>query len=165
MSARFSPPAGLWIDVVSYGEPMLENIPKQTGGGTPSGERKVATVMFVDMARSSRLIFGQDPEEAEERLLPLLQLMVDSVHRYGGTVNQVLGDGVMALFGAPDAQEDHALRACLAADSVHRSMAEIVGKAWSAGLPAMEARVGISSGELVITDAGCQFGLKYRGRA
>ena len=141
---------------------MLGKVPTQSGGGMPIGERKVATVMFADMARSSRLIFGHDPEEAEEWLLALLQLMVDSVHRYGGTVNQVLGDGVMALFGVPDAQEDHALRACLAADSLHRSMAKFMGKVPTSEVPEIAARVGISSGELVVTDVGRQFGLKFR---
>ena len=62
-----------------------------------------------------QLLAERDPEEAREVLDPVLELMMDAVHRYEGTVNQVMGDGIMALFGAPLAQEDHALRACYAA--------------------------------------------------
>ncbi len=64
-----------------------------SGPGTLDGERKFVTVMFADMAQSSRLVIGQDPEDADERLLAVLQLMIDAVHRFGGTVNQVLGPG------------------------------------------------------------------------
>src|SRR5439155_10320859 len=60
-------------------------------------------------------IAGLDPEEARQLLDPALHVMMDAVHRYEGTVNQVLGDGTMALFGAPVAHEDHAVRACYAA--------------------------------------------------
>src|SRR5262249_42457565 len=79
------------------------------------GERKQVTVMFADITGSLALIAGLDPEEAKQRLDPVLRLMMETVHRYEGTVNQVLGDGIMALFGAPVAHEDHALRACYAA--------------------------------------------------
>ena len=61
------------------------------------------------------LIDGLDPEEARRLLDPVLDIMMEAVHRYEGTVNQVLGDGIMALFGAPIAHEDHAVRACYAA--------------------------------------------------
>jgi class 3 adenylate cyclase len=74
---------------------------RSSGPGEAEGERKFVTVMFADLARSSRFVIGQDPEDADERLLAILQLMIDSVHRFGGTVNQVLGDGIMALFGVP----------------------------------------------------------------
>ena len=80
------------------------------------GERKQVTVLFADLKGSStKLIEGLDPEEARTLLDPALHVMMDAVHRYEGTVNQVLGDGIMALFGAPVAHEDHAVRACYAA--------------------------------------------------
>jgi hypothetical protein len=72
-------------------------------------------VLFADLKDSTRLIEGLDPEAARQLLDPALHLMMDAVHRYEGTVNQVLGDGIMALFGAPIAHEDYALRACYAA--------------------------------------------------
>src|SRR6266446_5630749 len=79
------------------------------------GERKQVTVLFADLKGSTELIRDLDPEAAQHLLDPALQHMMDAVHRYEGTVNQVLGDGIMALFGAPVAHEDHAVRACYAA--------------------------------------------------
>src|SRR4029453_3449361 len=79
------------------------------------GERKHVTVLFADLKGSTELIRDLDPEAAQRLLDPALQRMMEAVHRYEGTVNQVLGDGIMALFGAPLAHEDHALRACYAA--------------------------------------------------
>src|SRR5439155_25083197 len=80
-----------------------------------AGERKQVTVFFADTKDSTKLIEGLDPEAAQQLLDPALHIMMEAVHRYEGTVNQVLGDGIMALFGAPIAHEDHALRACYAA--------------------------------------------------
>jgi hypothetical protein len=65
------------------------------------GERKQVTVLFADLKGSMELLADRDPEEARKILDPVLQLMMDAVHRYEGTVNQVMGDGIMALFGAP----------------------------------------------------------------
>src|SRR5438105_15607902 len=79
------------------------------------GERKHVTVLFADMKGSLELLADRDPEDARRILDPVLERMMDAVHRYEGTVNQVMGDGIMALFGAPLAHEDHAVRACQAA--------------------------------------------------
>src|SRR5262245_22560379 len=79
------------------------------------GERKQVTVLFADLKGSTELIRDLDPEQTQAILDPALHAMMEAVHRYEGTVNQVLGDGIMALFGAPLAHEDHALRACYAA--------------------------------------------------
>ena len=79
------------------------------------GERKLVTVLFADLKGSMELLADRDPEEARKVLDPVLERMMDAVHRYEGTVNQVMGDGIMALFGAPLAHEDHAVRACYAA--------------------------------------------------
>src|SRR5215468_7816913 len=114
------------------------------------GERKQVTVLFADLKGSTELIAGLDPEEARQLLDPALHLMMDAVHRYEGTVNQVLGDGIMALFGAPVAHEDHAVRACYAALAIQaalRRYAEEVRR--SHGLE-MQARVGLNSGEVVV---------------
>ena len=86
------------------------------------GERKQVTVLFADIKGSTELIAGLDPEEARTLLDPALHLMMHAVHRYEGTVNQVLGDGIMALFGAPLAHEDHAVRACYAALAMQEAM-------------------------------------------
>src|ERR1700752_2919772 len=79
------------------------------------GERKQVTVLFADLKGSMELLAERDPEEARQLLDPVLERMMDAVHRYESTVNQVMGDGIMALFGAPVAHEDHAVRACYAA--------------------------------------------------
>jgi class 3 adenylate cyclase len=79
------------------------------------GERKQVTVLFADLKGSMELLAERDPEDARAILDPVLEHMMAAVHRYEGTVNQVMGDGIMALFGAPIAHEDHAVRACYAA--------------------------------------------------
>ena len=93
------------------------------------GERKQVTVLFADMKGSMELLADRDPEEARKLLDPVIEHMMEAVHRYEGTVSNLMGDGIMALFGAPLAHEDHAVRACYAAlrmqESVHR-YAEVV---------------------------------------
>jgi hypothetical protein len=79
------------------------------------GERKQVTVLFADLKSSMELLADRDPEDARALLDPVVTLMMEAVHQYEGTVNQVMGDGIMALFGAPLAHEDHAVRACYAA--------------------------------------------------
>src|SRR6516162_41163 len=114
------------------------------------GERKQVTVLFADLKGSTELIRDLDPEAAQALLDPALQHMMAAVHRFEGTVNQVLGDGIMALFGAPVAHEDHAVRACYAALAMQtalRRYAEDVRR--SHGLE-MQARVGLNSGEVVV---------------
>ncbi len=88
-------------------------------------------MLFADLKGSMELLADRDPEEARQLLDPVLERMMAAVHRYEGTVNQVMGDGIMALFGAPLAHEDHAVRACYAAlamqaavHSSHRSPAD-----------------------------------------
>jgi class 3 adenylate cyclase/tetratricopeptide (TPR) repeat protein len=125
------------------------------------GERKQVTVLFADLKGSTELIEGLDPEEARRLLDPALHVMMDAVHRYEGTVNQVLGDGIMALFGAPVAHEDHAVRACYAALAMQTAMrryAEEVRR--SHGLE-MQARVGLNSGEVVVRSIGNDLHMDY----
>jgi class 3 adenylate cyclase len=86
-----------------------------TSKGALEGERKQVTVLFADLKGSMELLADRDPEEARKLLDPVLERMMEAVHRYEGAVNQVTGDGIMALFGAPLAHEDHAVRACYAA--------------------------------------------------
>src|SRR5215472_1565716 len=84
------------------------------------GERKQVTVLFADLKGSMELLADRDPEEARKILDPVLDRMMEAVHHYEGTVNQVMGDGIMALFGAPIGHEDHAVRACYAALRMQR---------------------------------------------
>jgi class 3 adenylate cyclase len=118
------------------------------------GERKQVTVFFADIKDSTRLIEGLDPEAAQRLLDPAIHIMMQAVHRYEGTVNQILGDGIMALFGAPIAHEEHALRACYAAlalQSAIRPYAEEVRR--THGL-LLQLRVGLNSGEVVVRAIG-----------
>jgi predicted ATPase/class 3 adenylate cyclase len=114
------------------------------------GERKQVTVLFADLKGSMELIAERDPEEAGPLLEPVLELMMEAVHRYEGTVNQMMSDGIMALFGAPLALEDHAVRACYAAlrmrDAVRRYSDGLRG---SLGVE-VQIRVGINSGEVLV---------------
>ena len=125
------------------------------------GERKQVTVLFADLKGSTELIRDLDPEAAQTLLDPALQCMMDAVHRFEGTVNQVLGDGIMALFGAPVAHEDHAVRACyagLAMQTAMRRYAEEVRH--SHGLE-LQMRVGLNSGEVVVRAIGNDLHMDY----
>ena len=126
-----------------------------------AGERKQVTVLFADLKDSTELIRGLDPEAAQQLLDPALHHMMDAVHRFEGTVNQVLGDGIMALFGAPIAHEDHALRACYAAlamQATMRAYTEEVRRTWGLEL---RMRVGLNSGEVVVRAIGNDLHMDY----
>ena len=114
------------------------------------GERKFVTVLFADLKGSMELVADRDPEEARKLLDPVLEHMCEAVEQYGGTVSQVMGDGIMALFGAPIAAEDHAVRAARAAltmqDLVRHYGDEIQR---THGVP-IQIRVGLNSGEVVL---------------
>ena len=125
------------------------------------GERKQVTVLFADMKDSMELLADRDPEEARKLLDPVLEHMMEAVHRYEGTVNQVMGDGIMALFGAPLAHEDHAVRACYAALRMQESVkqyAENVGS--SEGIP-RQIRIGLNSGEVVVRSISNDLKMDY----
>jgi class 3 adenylate cyclase len=125
------------------------------------GERKQVTVLFADMKGSTELLADRDPEEARKILDPVLERMMEAVHRYEGTVNQVMGDGIMALFGAPLAHEDHAVRACYAALRMHeaiRCYTEDVRRTHGAEV---QIRVGINSGDVVVRSVGSDLRMDY----
>jgi class 3 adenylate cyclase/tetratricopeptide (TPR) repeat protein len=116
---------------------------------TIEGERKQVTILFADIKDSTRLVEGLDPEDAQKILDPILKAMMDAVHRYEGTVNHILGDGIMALFGAPLAHEDHAVRACYAALAMQQQLRQHrAGNNSSDDLP--QIRIGLNSGEVVV---------------
>jgi class 3 adenylate cyclase/tetratricopeptide (TPR) repeat protein len=125
------------------------------------GERKQVTVLFADLKGSMELLADRDPEEARKLLDPVLERMMEAVHRYEGTVNQVMGDGIMALFGAPIAHEDHAVRACYAALRMQEAVkcySEDVRRA--SGVP-IAIRVGLNSGEVVVRSIGSDLHMDY----
>lgn len=118
--------------------------------GLLCGERKLITVLFADIVGSAGLIAGKDPEDANDLLVSILQTMIDCVHRFGGTVSQVLGDGIMAMFGVPFAQEQHALRACLAADLMISAMQEFGQSSAPVSTMPVALRIGVNSGEVMV---------------
>jgi class 3 adenylate cyclase/tetratricopeptide (TPR) repeat protein len=125
------------------------------------GERKQVTVLFADIRGSTSMVEGIDPEEAQKIIDPVLHIMMDAVHRYEGTVNQVLGDGVMALFGAPLAHEDHALRACYAALAMQveiRHHRRKLGQSEESGL---HIGIGMNTGEVVVRSIGNDLNIEY----
>jgi class 3 adenylate cyclase len=125
------------------------------------GERKQVTVLFADIKGSMELLADPDPEEAQKHLDPVLERMIEAVHRYEGSVNRVMGDGIMALFGAPIAHEDHAVRACYAALRMQETVtryAEDVQR--SDGVP-ITIRVGLNSGEVVVCAVGSDLHMDY----
>jgi class 3 adenylate cyclase/tetratricopeptide (TPR) repeat protein len=125
------------------------------------GERKQVTVLFADIKGSTELIAGLDPEEARTLLDPALRLMMHAVHRYEGTVNQVLGDGIMALFGAPLAHEDHAVRACYAALAMQEAMRRYTEEVRHTHGVEMQLRVGLNSGAVVVRAIGDDLHMDY----
>ena len=125
------------------------------------GERKQVTVLFADLKGSMELLADRDPEEARKLLDPVLEHMMEAVHRYEGTVNQVMGDGIMALFGAPVAHEDHAVRACYAALRMQESVKRYAeGVRGTTGIP-VQIRVGLNSGEVVVRSIGSDLHMDY----
>ncbi len=125
------------------------------------GERKQVTVLFADVKGSMELLADRDPEEARKILDPVLERMMEAVHRYEGTVNQVMGDGIMALFGAPLAHEDHAVRACYAAlrlQDVVKRYSDTLRRAQGVEV---QVRIGLNSGDVVVRSIGSDLRMDY----
>ncbi len=170
-TAKFCPECGHPVSVAAAPQPRFASpeayTPKHlaerilTSKATLEGERKQVTVLFADMKSSMELLADRDPEEARKLLDPLLELMMSAVHHYEGTVNQVMGDGIMALFGAPLAHEDHAVRACYAAlrmQEAARRYAEEMRRREGI-LP--QIRVGLNSGDVVVRSVGSDLRMDY----
>jgi class 3 adenylate cyclase/ribosomal protein L40E len=125
------------------------------------GERKQVTVLFADLKGSMELLADRDPEDARKLLDPVLERMMEAVHRYEGTVNQVMGDGIMALFGAPVAHEDHGVRACYAALDMQGSIRRYADELWRTDGVTVKIRVGLNSGEVVVRAIGSDLRVDY----
>ena len=125
------------------------------------GERKQVTVLFADLKGSMELLADRDPEEARTLLDPVVERMMEAVHHYEGTVNQVMGDGIMALFGAPLAHEDHAVRACYAAVRMQRRITLYADEIQRGGGTPVQIRVGLNSGEVVVRAIGSDLHMDY----
>src|SRR4029453_17857100 len=133
----------------------------RTFKSTLEDERKQVTVMFADLKGSMELLADRDPEEAGKLLDPVLERMMDAVHRYEGTVNQVMGDGIMALFGAPIAHEDHAIRAGYAALKMQEAIGAYADELKQRYDVTVEIRIGMNSGEVVVRGIGSDLRMDY----
>ena len=172
-AAKFCPecanPTGLTTEAVAaprFGSPesytpkhLAERI--LNSKSVQEGERKLVTVLFADLKGSMELLADRDPEDARRLLDPVLDLMMEAVHRFEGTVNQVMGDGIMALFGAPLAHEDHAARACYAALRMQEAMARYTEVVRLQDGVTIRIRVGLNSGEVVVRTIGSDLRMDY----
>ena len=160
-SAAVPPPAMRQArEPLAYTPPYLaEKI--LTSRSALAGERKQVTVLFADLKGSMELLADRDPEEARQLLDPVLERMMAAVHRYEGTVNQVMGDGIMALFGAPIAHEDHAVRACYAALAMQEAIRRYSDEVRRVHGIEVQIRVGLNSGEVVVRAIGNDLHMDY----
>ena len=118
--------------------------------GVPEGERKIVTALFSDIKGSTDMMQDLDPDDARTIVDPSLRMMIDAVEQYEGYVVQSQGDGIFALFGAPLANEDHALLAIRAAIAMQESIAAYRQRLTAEGKPPLEIRVGLNTGEMVL---------------
>jgi class 3 adenylate cyclase len=125
------------------------------------GERKQVTVLFADVKGSMELAESLDPEEWHRILDRFFQILAEGVHRFEGTVNQYTGDGIMALFGAPIAHEDHAQRACYAALHLSEALRHYANEVRLAHGFGFSVRIGLSSGEVVVGKIGDDLRMDY----
>ncbi|MDX1487372.1 MAG: AAA family ATPase, partial [Acidiferrobacterales bacterium] len=132
-----------------------------TSRGAIEGERKLVTNLFADLKSSMEMLADRDPEEAHNLLDPVVQCLMDAVHRYEGTVSEVRGDGIMAIFGAPVAHEDHAQRACYAALDMQAAVRRYSEKVMRTHGIRAQIRVGINSGEVVVRAIGSDLRIDY----
>src|SRR5438128_1943228 len=119
-------------------------------GAPLDGERKTVTALFADIKGSMELMEDLDPEEARAIVDPALKLMIDAVHRYDGYIVQSTGDGIFALFGAPQAQEDHPQRGLYAALRMQEDMRRYGDRMLTQGQTPLQVRVGVNTGEVVV---------------
>jgi class 3 adenylate cyclase/tetratricopeptide (TPR) repeat protein len=170
--SRYCNDCGQTLAIAASPEPIVPPSPRSytpphlaeriiSSRGALEGERKQVTVLFADLKGSMELLADRDPEEARRILDPVLERMMEAVHRYEGTVNQVMGDGIMALFGAPLAHEDHAVRACYAALRMQEAVKQYAQELQRThGLP-LHIRVGLNSGEVVVRSIGSDLRMDY----
>jgi class 3 adenylate cyclase/tetratricopeptide (TPR) repeat protein len=159
LSATVAPAAPRGTPESYTPKPLAERILHSRGA--LEGELKQVTVLFADIKGSMELIQGTDPEQAQRILDPTIEAMMRAVHRYEGTVNKVLGDGIMSLFGAPIAHEDHAVRGCYAALAMQSALRVICEQTRRDFGIEVQVRVGLHSGEVVVRAIGNDLTMDY----
>ncbi len=132
-----------------------------TSRSSIEGERKLVTVFFADVANYTALSEKLDPEEVHQVMDDCFKILMDEIHRHEGTINQFTGDGVMALFGAPLAQEEHAQKACHTALSIQKSLSEYAEKIKKDYRADFQMRIGLNSGPVVVGSIGDDLRMDY----
>ncbi len=132
-----------------------------TSRGAIEGERKLVTVLFADVANYTSISEKLDPEEVHQLMDGCFKLLMDEIHRYEGTIDKFTGDGIMALFGAPIASEDHAQRACYAALAIQRALKEYGEKVKEECGIEFKMRVGLNSGPVIVGSIGNDLRMDY----
>jgi class 3 adenylate cyclase/tetratricopeptide (TPR) repeat protein len=125
------------------------------------GERKLVTVLFADVANFTPMAKKLDPEEVHQIMDGCFRILMDEIHKYEGTINQFTGDGVMALFGAPVAHEDHAQRACYATLSIQNTLRDYGEKLKKECGVDFKMRIGLNSGPVVVGSIGDDLRMDY----
>jgi class 3 adenylate cyclase/tetratricopeptide (TPR) repeat protein len=171
--ARFCPRCGRAIEVAATSAPAAP--PRTPRDYTPrhlaerilssksalEGERKQVTVLFADVQGSMALSEELDPEEWHRILDRFFTILSEGVHRFEGTVNQYTGDGIMAIFGAPIAHEDHAHRACYAALHLREAVREYANEVRVSHGVSFGVRLGLNSGEVIVGKIGDDLRMDY----
>ena len=132
-----------------------------TSKSSMEGERKLVTVLFADVANYTAMSVKLDPEEVHRVMDGCFKILLDEIHLYEGTINQFTGDGVMALFGAPVAHEDHAQRACYAALSIQKALENYSKKIKQKLGVGFKMRIGLNSGPVVVASIGDDLRMDY----
>jgi class 3 adenylate cyclase len=132
-----------------------------TNRSSIEGERKLVTVLFADVANYTSMSEKLDPEEVHQIMDGCFKILMDEIHRYEGTINQFTGDGVMALFGAPVAHEDHAQRACYAALAIQKAIGNYSAKLKEDRGMDFRMRIGLNSGPVVVGSIGDNLRMDY----
>jgi class 3 adenylate cyclase len=132
-----------------------------TARSSIEGERKLVTVFFADVANFTAMSEKHDPEEVHQIMDGCFRILMEEIHKYEGTINQFTGDGVMALFGAPVAHEDHAQRACYAALSIQNTLAGYAEKLKKERGIDFKMRIGLNSGPVVVGSIGDDLRMDY----
>jgi class 3 adenylate cyclase len=132
-----------------------------TNRSSIEGERKLVTVLFADVANYTAIAEKFDPEEVHQIMDACFKILMDEIHKYEGTINQFTGDGVMALFGAPVAHEDHAQRACHAALALQRAIGSFAEKIEKDYKSDFKIRIGLNSGPVIVGAIGDDLRMDY----
>ena len=132
-----------------------------THRGVVEGERKLITVLFADVANYTSISERLDPEDVHLIMDGCFKILMDDIHQHEGTINQFTGDGIMALFGAPLAHEDHAQRACRAALSIQKSMGDYSRKIEKERGIAFSIRMGLNTGPVIVGSIGDDLRMDY----